>query len=318
VGETGAKTSQHPVRRGGVIWLATAISVALTWWAPLGTWQTMFLTWVFVGLSYLIIKKIQSSLSFPETIGATSVLGVLWILAWNIGLLIDRCLALLSFESDPDTIIFVHSYAILLCIAISLMIGGIAIVWLLSAVIPRSSIGIGTRPLSVLARSWLELKQNKRIWSAALLTAIIQVSAVMVAISGNRTIQTMMGLVIAYSQLIMIKNTEQKRVLHSVNGNVMSDKQKRNVRNWSMAAIFSLHTLLFLFYFALFSIGGVWGLKAVTWYLLSLVMGGLIALTAWLIGRMMIVYFLLLLLLLLVNAIMLGLIVGVYGVSIIL
>ncbi|WP_373230152.1 hypothetical protein [Cohnella sp.] len=292
-------------RRGGVVWLGTAILVALIWLSSMNVWTTMLVNWAVVGLAYIGVKKIQRSLSGRDTIGAIGALGIVWIAIWVIGYWINESAALIAMA---------NANSILISIGLTLLLAAGTTLWILSSAIPREAQDSKGNPIRVLKQSWGILKRDQGIGYYVFLGAVMHILAAYAGNSGGAGIQVVMGLTVAYTQLLMFDQTRYNRAA------TMYDKDRsavssRKAWRWVKSAILVLHTLLALFYILLYVAAGHWYWSWNTFFFIPLawLMGGLYALIAWLVGLVKIVYYFVLALIILANAFLLGLILGLFG-----
>lgn len=288
-------------RRGGFVWLITAILVALAWGSPMASWAAWLASWTIVGAAWVTVQTIQRQIGARQLVGAISAFASTMCLTWITGYFIKKYAILVAF-GPPNSI--------LLCVVLSLLLSLGASLWLISAFIPRAARGSNANPLRLLAKSWGQLKTDKGIWSPALLTGAAHIAAVTVGNSSSALIQVIVGLGAAYTQLFMYSQAD-RAITYAAVSDELTAMNKR--RGWQLArkTLIVSHILFFLFYFFLFTIGE-WGWKALLYYPLAVAMGAFYALLAWLIARVKVIYFLVLLLIMLANAVLLGIMIALF------
>jgi hypothetical protein len=295
--------------KGGVVWLGTAILIAVVWWSSMNVWITTLVSWAVVGIAYIGVKRIQQSLSGRDTIGAIVALGIVWAAIWVIGYWINKLAALIAIAD---------AYSILISIMLTLLLAAGITLWIMSSAIPREAQDAKSNPIRVFMQSGGILKRDQGIGYYALQAAVMHIIAVHVSYSAGAGIQVVIGLAAAYTQLLMIDHTRYLRAeTQSIKDNSAVSRRKA----WRLAksAILIMHTLLALFYILLYVVAGhwYWSWNTFLFFPLAWLIGGLYALLAWLVGLVKIIYYMVLALIILVNAILLGLIIGIFGVHVI-
>lgn len=304
--------NQEPIvagRKGGVVWLGTAILVALIWWTSMNVWITTMVNWAVVGLAYIGVKRIQRSINGRGSVSAIGAFGIVWAVIWAIGYWINESAALIAVAD---------AYSILISIGLTLLLAAGITLWILSSGIPREAQGAKSNPIRVIMQSWGILKRDQSIGYYVLLAAVMHILAAHAGYSGNAGIQVIIGLAAAYTQLLMLDQAGYKVTTNSSDINSLEVKRKKAWR-WAKIAILVLHTFLLLFYILLYAVAdsGVWNLNTFWLFPLAWLMGCLYALFAWLMGLVKVIYYIVLSLIIVINAILLGLIVGVFGVHVI-
>lgn len=296
-------------RKGGVVWLGAAILVALIWWSSMNVWITTMVNWAVVGLAYIGVNRIKRSLNGRESVSAIGAFGIVWAVIWAIGYWINESAALIAVAD---------AHSILISIGLTLLLAAGITLWILSSAIPREAQGAKSNPIRVITQSWGILKRDKGIGYYVLLAAVMHILAAHVGYSGNAGIQVIIGLAAAYTQLLMLDQTDYRGTTNRSDINSL-EVRRRKAWRWAKIAILVLHTFLLLFYILLYAVAdsGVWSLNTFWFFPLAWLMGCLYALFAWLVGLVKVIYYIVLSLIIVVNAIILGLILGVFGVHVI-
>lgn len=310
-------------RKGGVLWLAVALIIVVLWLSSTDLWVNFLVSWTVVGITWVAVKRVKHSLSTPDAIGAGLAMLVVTLILWGFG---EGFLIL-------NALLIERTQSYLLCISLSILIAGIVWFCLLSAVIPSVAGGSGVNLITHLFSSFKQMKSSNAVGPAMVLVGSIILAAVMFSYTSEAPVRIVMGLIIAYTQLRFLaivdnpkplKMNSQPSAMNTSNPNPVRTKARRLM----LITIFSLHLFISLFYILLFgsfnggesvispySSSWITGWNVVILYALSWGVGAYYALIAWLLGKVKWLYIPILILIGLACALVLGMIVGVYGMA---
>ncbi|MFC4304872.1 hypothetical protein [Cohnella boryungensis] len=292
-------------RKGGAAWGAAAIAIAATWSASIELWTITLLCWGIVGLTWTLARKIRGEISFREA--GYSIVGLILAAACLQG-------AAYLVEEGSSHVQTAPKYALVYCIGLFLVIAAGLAVWLLASAIPSAVAGMGSSPGRILGKAWRITSRNRRIWNSAAVSGSLHVGAIMAGSSGNVPAGLTLGLIAALAQanLMVVASSVESAIS-------VTEKRKASPRGWTILrnAFLIAHTVLLLLYVIFYGLIGDWE-WATGWRLFLLIpyvwlSGAVIALIAWLIGRVKVIYYAVLLLLVLVCAGLTGLIVALLG-----
>lgn len=314
--------SNPSVRKGGVVWLFVAILVAFIWQSPMALWPAFLVSWVIVGIAWISVKAMKRTLSGEDATAAIAALAIVAMFAVASGVIFAKLNSMLLDSFVWDSLVLANASAtetqptsLLICIALSLLMAGIAAAWLLSAVLPSAARNSGVNPFRLLLRSAKQLKGSGAAGPAIILAGSVVVAATMIAYDSGMPARIAMGLVIAYTQLRFMAQVERPKTDFSANGKRNPVRAGAKNKRVVLIALFSLHLVFSLFYIALYGIWHGWGWAASIYPLIWL-SGALYALIAWLFAQVKVLYILLLIIISLACALLLGMIVGIYGMEI--